>query len=73
MPLVAFNGGHMTVHVFPELCYISADVFNCKENATPESFFNSFRNYFNPEMTKTTLLKRGDFCSDSNIKTKLLD
>ena len=60
----------MTVHAFPELRYISADTFLCQQNATPELLFNTFRKLFNPEKTKTTLLKRGDFGSVTDMKPK---
>ena len=68
--MVIFNEGHMTVHAFPELRYISADTFLCQQNATPELLFNTFRKLFKPEKTKTTLLKRGDFGSVTDMKPK---
>ena len=58
------------MHAFPELRYISADTFLCQQNATPELLFNTFRKLFNPEKTKTTLLKRGDFGSVTDMKPK---
>ena len=68
--MILFDEGHMTVHAFPELRYISADTFLCQQNATPELLFNTFRKLFNPEKTKTTLLKRGDFGSVTDMKPK---
>ena len=39
-------------------------------HAFPELLFNTFRKLFNPEKTKTTLLKRGDFGSVTDMKPK---
>lgn len=68
--VIIFNDGHMTIHAFPALRYISADTFLCQQNAAPELLFNTFRKLFKPENTKTTLLKRGDFGSVTDMKPK---
>lgn len=68
--MIIFNDGHMTIHAFPALRYISADTFLCQQNAAPELLFNTFRKLFKPENTKTTLLKRGDFGSVTDMKPK---
>ena len=68
--MVVFPEGHMTFHAFPELRYVSADTFLCQQTAAPELLFNSFRRYFKPEKTKTTLLRRGDFGEVKDMKPK---
>lgn len=67
---VIFAEGHLAFHAFPALRYISADVFLCQQNASPELLFNSFRKLFKPEKTKTTLLRRGDFGSLADMKPR---
>ena len=68
--MILFKEGHMTFHAFPELRYVSADTFLCQQTAAPELLFNSFRRYFKPEKTKTTLLRRGDFGEVKDMKPK---
>lgn len=68
--MVVFPEGHITVHAFPELRYVSADTFLCQQNAAPELLFVHFRRIFKPEKTKTTLLRRGDFGSVTDMKPR---
>ncbi|MCR5177046.1 MAG: adenosylmethionine decarboxylase [Anaerovibrio sp.] len=68
--VLLFNEGHITVHAFPELQYVSADAFLCEENAAPEQVFSSIKKLFKPEKTKTTILKRGDFGKNTDMKPK---
>ena len=68
--MVIFPEGHITVHAFPELRYVSADTFLCQQNAAPELLFAHFRKIFKPEKTKTTLLRRGDFGSVADMKPR---
>ncbi len=68
--ILLFDEGHITVHAFPELQYVSADAFICEEDAAPEEIFSSIRKLFKPEKTKTTILKRGDFGTNTDMKPK---
>ena len=68
--MILFKEGHMTIHAFPELLYISADAFLCDYNADPEKLFGTFRKLFKPEKTKTTVLRRGDFGAVADMKPK---
>ena len=68
--MLLFNDGHITVHAFPDLQYVSADAFICEEDAAPEQVFSSIRKLFKPEKTKTTILKRGDFGTNPDMKPK---
>ncbi len=65
-----FEEGHITVHAFPDLQYVSADAFLCEEDAAPEQVFSSIKKLFKPEKTKTTILKRGDFGTNTDMKPK---
>ena len=55
---------------FPDLQYVSADAFLCEEDAAPEQVFSSIKKLFKPEKTKTTILKRGDFGTNTDMKPK---
>ena len=66
-----FPEGHALLHVFPELRYVAGDIFLCTENAQPEDFFKAMRKFFQPDKTKTTFLKRGDFASPKDLKPKI--
>jgi len=68
--VLLFNEGHITVHAFPDLQYVSADAFLCEEDAAPEQVFSSIKKLFKPEKTKTTILKRGDFGTSTDMKPK---
>ena len=53
--VLLFNEGHITVHAFPYLQYVSADAFLCEEDAAPEQVFKKKKKLFKPEKTKTTI------------------
>ncbi len=63
--------GHITLHVYPQLKYVALDVFLCQENAEPDKLGQAIRNFFKPDKTKTTVLKRGDFGAPKEIKPKV--
>ncbi len=65
-----FCDGHIAVHVYEELRYVAMDIFLCREQAEPETVYRELREFFKPDKTKSTLLKRGDFGSDREIKPK---
>lgn len=65
-----FGQGHIALHVYTKLRYVAIDVFLCKENAEPEAVFKALRKFFQPDKIKTTLLKRGDFGKEKEIKPK---
>ncbi len=69
--MVVLNQGHITMHVYQELKYVSLDIFLCQENAEPDKLGQAVRNYFKPDKTKTTVLKRGDFGSAKELKPKV--
>ena len=60
--------GHVTLHVYPELGFATADIFSCLENAQPENVSKYLRTYFDADKSKITLLDRGDFGTLSDMK-----
>lgn len=60
--------GHVTLHVYPEVGFATADVFSCYENADPAGLARYLRIYFDADKSKITLLDRGDFGSESDMK-----
>ncbi len=68
--LSVFAHGHIAMHLYTKLRYVAIDIFLCKENAEPEQLFKALRSFFKPDKFKTTLLKRGDFGKEREIKPK---
>ncbi len=60
--------GHVTLHVYPELGFVTADIFSCLEGATPENVSKYMRAYFDADKSKITILDRGDFGTLSDMK-----
>lgn len=60
--------GHVTLHVYPELGFATADVFSCLASAEPENVAKYLRTYFDADKSKITLLDRGDFGTLSDMK-----
>lgn len=63
--------GHIIIHTYTKLKYVAADIFLCAEGAEPDSLFKAMRNFFKPDKTKTTYLKRGDFGTVTDMKPKI--
>ena len=70
MIIVLFAEGHIMMHVYPSMRYVAGDIFLCTADAAPEEYFKSMRRFFQPDKTKTTFFKRGDFQSNTDIKPK---
>lgn len=70
MVIALFAEGHIMMHVYPSMRYVAGDIFLCTENAAPEEFFKRLRRFFQPDKTKTTFFKRGDFRTNTDIKPK---
>ncbi len=60
--------GHVTMHVYPEMGFATADVFSCYPDAEPASVAKFMRTYFDADKSKITLLDRGDFGTKSDMK-----
>ncbi len=61
---------HLSIHTYPEIGYAAIDVFTCGDHSRPDKAVNSLRHLLNPEKTKTTHIRRGDFGSVSDMKPK---
>lgn len=68
--LVLLPDGHLALHVHPRLRHVSLDIYLCAKDAVPDPIAQSFRKIFQPEKTKSTHLRRGDFRSFTEIKPK---
>ena len=66
-----FSEGHCAINSFHALGYVAIDFFLCEPGASPEKLFNSIRDIFQPDKTKTTFLKRGDFGTVADMKPKV--
>lgn len=62
--------GHVTLHVYKELGFVTADVFSCFEAAKPADLSRSLRVFFGTDKAKITLLDRGDFGSITDMKPR---
>ncbi len=67
----AFAEGHIALHVYKELRYVAADIFTCAEVDNAEDLSKAISNFFRPDKTKSTFLKRGDFGQEREIKPKI--
>lgn len=68
--MVLLPDGHLALHVHPELCHASLDIYLCAEDAALDPIARVLRKTFQPEKTKSTHLRRGDFRSPSEIRPK---
>lgn len=62
--------GHVTLHIYPDLGFIAADVFTCFSEADSAGMARYLRVKFSADKSKITLLDRGDFGSESDMKPK---
>ena len=62
--------GHLALHVHPELRHVSLDIYLCSEDAALDPIAQMMRKVFQPEKTKTTHLRRGDFRAPTEIRPK---
>lgn len=60
--------GHVTLHCYPELGFIAADIFSCHSAADPAGMARYLRAAFDCDKAKITLLDRGDFGSKNDMK-----
>lgn len=62
---------HMSIHTYPEMGYAAVDVFTCGDHSRPDKAVQTLQRFLQPEKTKTTNIKRGDFGSVSDMKPKV--
>lgn len=69
--LILLHEGHISIHTYPDLGYTAVDIFTCSTDSRPEKAINAIRRFIQPEKTKTTYLKRGDFGLVKDMKPKI--
>lgn len=62
--------GHITLHIFPAMGFITCDIFSCENGADTEAMSRKLRKHFHADKSKITLVNRGDFGSDADMKPK---
>lgn len=66
--LASCKQGHVTLHIYPDLGFIAADIFSCYDEADPAGMARYLRSAFDCDKAKITLLDRGDFGSKYDMK-----
>lgn len=66
----ACSQGHVTLHIYPDVGFVTADIFSCSEGADPAGMARFLRSYFDADKSKITLLDRGDFGTKNDMKPK---
>ncbi len=69
--LALFAGGHLTLHTYPSIGFVVADLFTCYQAEPIEAAALALKKALHPGKTKVTNLKRGDFGSESDMKPKI--
>lgn len=68
--LALLTDGHIGIHTYPELGFAAVDLFTCDSHSLPEKAFAIIKKVLSPEKTKNTLIKRGDFGSERDMKPR---
>ncbi len=62
--------GHLAIHTYPEVGFAAIDIFTCDSHSMPEKALAAIKSALVPEKTKNTLIKRGDFGSERDMKPR---
>lgn len=62
--------GHVNLHIYKELGFVAADVFSCQAGSKPAELSRYLRLYFGTDKAKITLIDRGDFGSELDMKPR---
>lgn len=62
--------GHLALHTHPDLRHVSLDIYLCAEDAALDPIARMMRKVFQPDKTKSTHLRRGDFRTPAEIRPK---
>lgn len=62
--------GHLALHVHPDLRHVSLDIYLCSKDVALDPIARILRKAFQPEKTKTTHLRRGNFRSPADLRPK---
>lgn len=58
---------HISIHTFPARCFLSADVYTCKNGIDPDHIIAYFKEQFSLQEVETQFLKRGTRYPSCNI------
>ena len=64
------SGSHISIHTYPDLGFAAVDVFTCDPQSHPEKAITILKKSILPEKTRITLIKRGDFGSERDMKPR---
>ncbi len=64
------KNGHVTLHVYKSLGFVAADVLSCHEGAQPSELGRFLRIFLGADKSKITLLERGDFGTEVDMKPR---
>ena len=68
--LALLTDGHLGIHTYPEVGFAAVDIFSCDSHSLPEKALAAIKGTLVPEKTKNTLIKRGDFGSERDMKPR---
>ena len=60
--------GHVTLHVYPKLGFIAADIFSCYDDADPAGMAHYLRIAYTCDKAKITLLNLREYISKYDMK-----
>lgn len=60
--------GHVIMHVYPEIGFITMDIYSCYDNSDTAGLARFLRLAVDADKTKTSVLDRGDFGSKNDMK-----
>ncbi len=60
--------GHIVIHAYPEYGFCDMDIYSNFPEAHPSACARSIRQQMNPDKVKITVLDRGDFGSENDMK-----
>lgn len=64
------KNGHVTLHVYKKLGFVAADILSSYEAAQPSELSRFLRVFLGADKSKITLLERGDFGSEVDMKPR---
>ncbi|MDO4936158.1 MAG: S-adenosylmethionine decarboxylase [Phascolarctobacterium sp.] len=60
--------GHIVLHAFPEYGFCGMDTYSIGQESHPSHCAKAIRSDLNPDKIKITILNRGDFGSENDMK-----
>lgn len=60
--------GHIVIHAFPKYGFCGMDIFSSNKDSHPSHCSQTIRKALNPDKTKITILDRGDFGNENDMK-----